>query len=98
MFALGSLKAVPGDVLLATHEDLATRTRTALAQAATKAAEKAAEQPAVPVTSAAHFRDLAASAARIFGWDNEKKGDTHNTMVISYEDLARIREAMHKLP
>jgi hypothetical protein len=89
------LHTQPGDVLLATHEELGERTKTALAQATAAAAEHAAKQPPLPVTNAAQMRDLAAAAARIFGWD-QKKGDTHNTMVISHEDLARIRALMPK--
>jgi hypothetical protein len=46
------------------------------------------------VSNTAHLRDLAASAARIFGWDTDKKpGVQHNTLVITREQLQEIRAA-----
>jgi hypothetical protein len=43
-----------------------------------------AEKP-INVNSASHLRNLAASAARIFGWDSDKKspGDTYNTLMVT---------------
>jgi hypothetical protein len=85
------LKAVPGDVLLDEHKRLEGKTKTGLSRTVAKAAEEAATQLPPHVSNTAQLRDLAASAARIFGWDNERTGNTYNTMDISPEDLARIR-------
>jgi hypothetical protein len=44
------------------------------------------------VSSTAHLRDLAASAARIFGWNTEKPGvQLNQQFVISTEQLQQIR-------
>jgi hypothetical protein len=59
----------PGDVLLQEHKALESTTKSALMQTAAKAAVSAAQKPALDVSNTAQFRDLAASAARIFGWD-----------------------------
>jgi hypothetical protein len=73
------------------HENLATSTKTALAQAAASAA-KAAANAEIPVCSTAHLKDLAAAAARVFGWDQQQRsGDTYNTLVVTQEQLAMIR-------
>jgi hypothetical protein len=57
-------------VLLATHKELEDRTKTGLAQATARAAEAAAKAAKpLEVSSTAQLRDLAASAARVFGWD-----------------------------
>jgi hypothetical protein len=83
------------DALVSTHKELDSRTKTALAQATARAAESAAQaaEP-LPVSNTAHLRDLAQSAARIFGWDSDKKppGDTYNTLVITQEQLEQIRQ------
>jgi hypothetical protein len=43
-------------------------------------AEHAAEKPPFEVSNTSQLRDLAQSAARIFGWDSEKQqGNTYNT-------------------
>jgi hypothetical protein len=69
-------------------------------QATTRAAEAVAksEEP-LPVSNTAHLRDLAASAARIFGWnsDNKPPGDTYNTLVVTREQLEQIR-ALREVP
>ena len=81
------------DALKKVHTEAATRTRTALAQATAAAAEQAASQPPPPVLSTSHLRELSAAASRLFGWDHgQKQGDTYNALVISAEQLARIRE------
>jgi transposase len=88
------LHTQPGDVLLQTHKELGERTRTGLAQATARAAEAAAKaDKPVDVSSTSHLRDLAASAARVFGWDNDKKppGDTYNTLVVTTQQLEQIR-------
>jgi hypothetical protein len=83
----------PGDVLLATHKELEERTKSGLARATARAAEAAATatEP-LEVSNTAHLRDLAASAARIFGWDSDKPaGSTYNTLVVTTEQLQQIR-------
>ena len=83
------------DALVATHKELGERTKTGLAQATARAAEGAATaaEP-LPVSNTAHLRDLAASAARIFGWDSDKPGvQLNQQFVISQEMIDRIREA-----
>ena len=64
-----------------------------LAQATARAAEVAAKKKPIDVSSTSHLRDLAASAARIFGRDRDKKppGDTYNTLVVTTEQLEQIR-------
>jgi len=47
----------------------------------------------------AQLRDLAASAARIFGWDTEKKpGVQVNQLVITREQLQEIRALQEQTP
>jgi hypothetical protein len=82
------------DALVETHKDLDARTKTALAQVTVKAAEEAAAQAPLQVQNASQLRDLAASAARIFGWDSNKPGvQLNQQFVISQEMIDRIREA-----
>jgi hypothetical protein len=82
----------PGDVLLATHKELEERTKSGLAQATARAAEAAATAVApLQFSNMAQLRDLAASAARIFGWNTEKPGVQLNQLVISREILQEIR-------
>ena len=87
------LHTKPGDVLLATHKELEERTKSGLARATARAAEAAATAPEpLEVSNPAHLRDLAASAARIFGWDTEKPGvQLNQQFVISTEQLQEIR-------
>jgi hypothetical protein len=90
-----SLRSKPGDVLLQTHKELEERTKSGLAQATTRAAEAAAkaEKP-VDVNSTSHLRDLATSAARIFGWDKPLSGPAVqlNQLCITQEQLEQIRQ------
>jgi hypothetical protein len=82
------------DALVSTHKELDSRTKTALAQATTRAAEgeAKAEKP-IDVSNTAHLRDLAASAARIFGWDSDKPGvQLNQQFCISQEQLEQIRQ------
>ena len=85
----------PGDLLLQTHKELGERTKTGLAQATARAAEAAAkaEKP-IDVSNTSHLRDLAAAAARLFGWGTTDKpqGNTYQTMIISPEQLEQIRQ------
>jgi hypothetical protein len=79
------------DALVASHKAMEERTKSGLAQATAKAAEAAAkaEKP-LEVSSPSHLRDLAAAAARVFGWDGNKPQEVHNTLVFSQEDLDKI--------
>jgi hypothetical protein len=82
----------PGDVLLATHKELEERTKSGLARATARAAEAAATAPEpLQVNNTAHLRDLAASAARIFGWDTKQPQTQINQLCISTEQLQQIR-------
>jgi hypothetical protein len=64
-----------------------------LAQATVRAAEAAASAAdPLPVSNTAHLRDLAQSAARIFGWDNS--GTTihaDKALVVTTEQLQQMR-------
>jgi len=82
------------DVLVASHKELETRTKSGLARATARTAEAAANaaEP-LPVSTTAHLRDLAQSAARVFGWDsNNTTNVTNNTLVVSQEQLQQMRE------
>jgi Putative ATPase subunit of terminase (gpP-like) len=94
-----TLQSKPGDVLLATHKELGERTKSGLARATARAAEAAATavEP-LPVSNTARLRDLAASAARIFGWDSDKPGvQLNQQFCISQEQLEQIR-ALRAVP
>ena len=84
----------PGDVLLAEHKSLETKTKTALARATAAAAEHASTEPPLEVRNPAHLRDLAASAVRIFGWDKTDKPGVqlNQQFCISQEQLEQIRQ------
>ena len=81
------------DALVATHKELEERTKSGLARATARAAEAAATAPEpLQVSNTAHLRDLAASAARIFGWDQDKGAQVSvNTLVVTTEQLQQIR-------
>jgi hypothetical protein len=69
------------------------RTKSGLAQATARAAEAAANaaEP-LQVSNTAQLRDLAASAARIFGWDTDKPGvQLNQQFVLTQEQIDRIR-------
>jgi hypothetical protein len=79
-------------VLIATHEELETRTKSGLARAATKAAEQAAQQDgATNLNCSGKLRDLASAAARVFGWDSGKPNGQFNQLVVTQEQLEQIR-------
>jgi len=84
----------PGDILLQEHKSLETKTKTALARATAAAAEHVSTQPPLEVQNPAQLRDLAASAARVFGWDkNDKPGvQLNQQFVITQEQLEQIRQ------
>ena len=89
-----ALSLQSGDVLLDEHKRLEGQTKTALMQTAAKAATHAARKPPLDVSNTAQFRDLAASAARIFGWDKSDKPGVqlNQQFVISQEQLEQIRQ------
>jgi len=81
------------DALVATHKEFETTTKTALMQTTAKAAEHAAQKPPLEVSNTSQLRDLAQSAARIFGWDSGKPGvQLNQQFVISQEQLEQIRQ------
>jgi uncharacterized protein YjcR len=89
-----TLQSKPGDVLLATHKDLEERTKSGLARATARAAEAAAKavEP-LPVSNTAHLRDLAQSAARIFGWgEGGTTVHANQALVVTQEQLEQIRQ------
>jgi hypothetical protein len=62
-------------------------------ETAAKAAVTAAQKPALDVSNTSQLRDLAQSAARIFGWDSNKPGvQLNQQFVISQEQLEQIRQ------
>jgi hypothetical protein len=82
-------------VLLATHKELEERTKSGLAKATARAAEAAATAAeAIQVSNTAQLRDLAASAARVFGWNNNDKPGVqlNQQFVITPEQLEQIRQ------
>jgi hypothetical protein len=64
-----TLRSKPGDVLIATHKELETTTKTALMQTAAKAAQQAIQNSPLDVSNIGELRDLVAAAAKVFGWD-----------------------------
>jgi len=92
-FSASSLHSV-AEALVETHKKLETKTKTGLMQTAAKAAEHAAEKPPLDVSNTSQLRDLAQSAARIFGWgNNDKPGvQLNQQFCISQEQLEQIRQ------
>ena len=87
------LQSKPGDVLIASHKELEGATKTGLMLTAAKAATKAAQKSPLDVSNTSQLRDLAQSAARIFGWDTYKPGvQLNQQFVISQEQLEQIRQ------
>jgi hypothetical protein len=79
------------DALVATHKEFETTTKTALMQTTAKAATYAAQKPPLDVSNTSQLRDLAQSAARIFGWDSDKPGvQLNQQFCISQEQLEQI--------
>jgi hypothetical protein len=80
--------------LVSTHKDLEAKTKTGLATAAAKAADHAQSLDGASTFGCSNkLRDLAASAARIFGWDKGPQTNVQvNTLRITAEQLAEIRE------
>jgi hypothetical protein len=89
-----TLQSKPGDVLLATHKELEERTKTGLAQATVRAAEAAAKAAKpLEVSTTSQLRELAASAARVFGWDKAAQTNVQvNTgFKLTMEQLEQMR-------
>jgi hypothetical protein len=81
------------DALVATHKELETTTKTALMQTTAKAATNAAQKPPLDVSNTSQLRDLAQSAARIFGWNTDQPGvQLNQQFVITTEQLEQIRQ------
>jgi hypothetical protein len=80
--------------LVSTHKDLEAKTKTGLATAAAKAADHAQSLDGASTFGCSNkLRDLAASAASIFGWDKGPQTNVQvNTLRITAEQLAEIRE------
>jgi len=81
------------DALVETHKDLEAKTKSGLATAAAKAADHVkALVGASTFRQSNKLRDLAASAARIFGWDADRGPKFQfNQLVVSPETLEKIR-------
>jgi hypothetical protein len=81
------------DALAETHKDLEAKTKSGLATAAAKAADHAQSLDGASTFGQSNkLRDLAASAARIFGWDKGPQTNVQvNTLRITQEQLERIR-------
>lgn len=82
------------DALVATHKELEERTKSGLAQATARAAEAAAKSAEpLQVGNTSQLRDLAASAARVFGWDKAPQTNVQvNTgFKLTMEQLEEIR-------
>jgi hypothetical protein len=75
-----------------THKELETKTKTGLMQTAAKAAEHAAEKPPLDVSNTSQLRDLAQSAARIFGWNTDGPQVQFSQLCITQEQLEQIRQ------
>jgi hypothetical protein len=82
-----------GDVLLDEHKRLEGQTKTALMQTTAKAATHAAQKPPLDVSNTSQLRDLAQSAARIFGLG--EAGTTvhaNQALILTQEQLEQIRQ------
>jgi hypothetical protein len=81
------------DALAKTHKDLEAKTKSGLATAAAKAADHVQSLDGASTFGQSNkLRDLAASAARIFGWDKAPQTNVQvNTLRITAEQLAEIR-------
>jgi hypothetical protein len=81
------------EALVETHKELETKTKTGLMQTAAKAAEHAAEKPPLDVSNTSQLRDLAQSAARIFGWgEGGTTVHANQALIVTQEQLEQIRQ------
>ena len=80
------------DALVETHKELETKTKSGLATAAARAADHVQSlDGAITFGQSNKLRDLAASAARIFGWDTQQPQTQINQLCITQERLDKIR-------
>jgi hypothetical protein len=87
------LQSKPGDVLIASHKELEGATKTGLMLTAAKAATKAAQKPPLDVSNTSQLRDLAQSAARIFGWGEDGMTvHANQALIVTQEQLEQIRQ------
>jgi hypothetical protein len=85
------LQSRVGDVLLASHKELESATRTSLSRATMRAAAEAESLPQV-LPHSGRINDVAAAASRLFGWDRNQSGNvTLNQLVVTTEQLQQIR-------
>ncbi len=83
----------PGDILLQEHKALETTTKSALMQTTAKAATHAARKPPLDVSNTSQLRDLAQSAARIFGWgEGGTTVHANQALIVTPEQLEQIRQ------
>jgi Putative ATPase subunit of terminase (gpP-like) len=87
-----TLQSKPGDVLLATHKELEQATKSSMARATARAAREA-EQLEQVLPRSQQLQQLAAAAAKVFGW-NEGGTTIHadKALVVTTEQLQRMRE------
>jgi hypothetical protein len=88
------------DALVATHKEFEQRTKSGLARATARAAEATAKAAKpLEVSNTSQLRDLAASAARTFGWDNKDKPGVqlNQQFVLTHEQIERIKEAATRM-
>jgi hypothetical protein len=87
------LQSKPGDVLIASHKELEGATKTGLMQTTAKAATHAAQKPPLDVSNTSQLRDLAQSAARIFGWgEGGTTVHANQALIVTQEQLEQIRQ------
>jgi hypothetical protein len=81
------------EALTESHKELEAKTKTGLATAAAKASDYVQSLDGASTFGQSNkLRDLAASAARIFGWDADKGPKFQfNQLVVSPEQLEKIR-------
>jgi hypothetical protein len=81
------------EALVETHKELETKTKTGLMQTAAKAAEHAAQKPPLDVSNTSQLRDLAQSAARIFGWgEGGMTVHANQALIVTQEQLEQRRQ------
>jgi hypothetical protein len=93
----------PGDVLLATHEELGERSRTAILQAGTAAAEQARDRTVpLPVNDVQQFAQLTGALARVLGWGTQAAnvnyyGDVNTVVVCDEKRRQELIEQRQRL-
>ena len=97
-----TLRSKPGDVLIASHEELAERSRTAILQAGTKAAEAARDAEALPVKDVQQLQQLTSALARVLGWGASAPsvnyyGDVNTVVVCDQKRRAELIEQRQRL-